>query len=133
MKKLIKIGKLGIIPAIIFRIVSCCPPEIITEEVASLNATGTANIQHVDEDFTQSCSECHSDITPEIYSDWKSSGHGKLNYGCYICHGDGLVEFYPTAHTDGCISCHSSKEPHLARFEYTGCFDCHNGHTLSAN
>ncbi len=132
MFKLFKIGKIILIPVSILLIVSCCPPD--TAAVTPDPIAAKAAIMHPDEDFSsESCSECHADVTPNIYADWKGSGHGKMDYGCYICHGDGEIEFYPMASTDGCVSCHSNNEAHLARVEYDGCFDCHDGHSLSAN
>ena len=130
MFKLFKIGKIILIPVSVLMIVSCCTDTTaITPEPIAVKAI----IVHPDEDFSMGCSECHADVTPDIYTDWKGSGHGKMNYGCYICHGDGEVEFYPMASTEGCVSCHSNNEAHLARVEYDGCFDCHDGHSLSAN
>ena len=132
MFKLSKIGMIPLISVVVFMVVSCCPTETtaVTPEPTAVQAV----IMHPDEDFSSlSCSECHADVSPDIYTAWKESGHGKLDYGCYICHGDGLVEFYPTASTDGCVSCHSNNEPHLARFEYGRCFECHDAHSLSPN
>jgi len=132
MFKLFKIGKFFLIPVSVLMIISCCPPETttVTPEPAAVQAV----VMHPAEDFSSmSCSECHADVTPDIYTAWKESGHGKMDYGCYICHGDGVVEFHPMASTEGCVSCHSNNEPHLAMFEYTGCFNCHNAHSLSAN
>jgi len=131
MKKLLQIGKFGLIPVTIFLVISCCPE---TTDVTPAPIIKKAVISHAEVDFeSMSCSECHADVTPEIYTAWKDSGHGKLDYGCYICHGDGVVEYYPTASTDGCVACHSNNEPHLARFEYGRCFECHDGHSLSPN
>ena len=130
MFKLFKIGKIFLIPISVLMIVSCCTETIVvTPEPIAVKA----KIVHSAEDFSMGCSECHADVTPDIYADWQGSGHGKMNYGCYICHGDGDVEFYPTASEEGCVSCHSNNEAHLARVDYDGCFDCHDGHTLSAN
>jgi len=87
---------------------------------------------HPEADFTRSCVECHSEATPEITAQWAASGHGKLNYGCYICHGDGEAEFTVTPATDNCVACHSSSAEHLEDVAGTGCFECHNGHSLIA-
>jgi len=131
MTNLIKTAKLIIILAFLFLFVSCCTE---TSNVKPESIATKTIIVHPAEDFsTLSCSECHADVSPDIYTAWKGSGHGKMDYGCYICHGDGEVEFYPKASTEGCVSCHSNNEAHLARFEYVGCFDCHDGHSLSAN
>lgn len=116
--------------AIIFIIAACCT-ETLSEPVVVPDSK--VDIKHASVDFSESCMQCHAEVSPDIYSDWKSSGHGILNYGCYICHGDGETEFYPVGSEDKCISCHSKSEGHLARMEYTGCYDCHDGHTLKAN
>ncbi|MDZ7764375.1 MAG: hypothetical protein U5K00_08090 [Melioribacteraceae bacterium] len=34
-------------------------------------------------------------MTPDIYKDWEMSRHGDVNFGCYLCHGDGQETFYP--------------------------------------
>jgi len=86
---------------------------------------------HTEVDFSISCMECHSEATPDIYEDWASSGHGAMNYGCYICHGDGIENFSVQPATEMCINCHSSASGHLMRMENQGCFDCHDGHTLN--
>ncbi|MBL7052702.1 MAG: hypothetical protein ISS00_03025 [Candidatus Marinimicrobia bacterium] len=86
---------------------------------------------HAEVDFSVSCMECHSESTPDIYEDWANSGHGKMNYGCYMCHGDGMENFSVQPETDMCINCHSSASGHLMRMENQGCFDCHDGHTLN--
>ena len=132
MNNLIKTGKLIMILTGLIIMISCCPTEATTAIPGP--TTVQAAIMHPAEDFSSvSCSECHADATPDIYTAWKESGHGKMDYGCYICHGDGVVEFHPMASTEGCVSCHSNNESHLARHEYEGCFDCHNAHSLSAN
>ena len=115
----------------LFIMISCSAEMVLEKDVTPASTTKSL-IKHQDEDFSISCSDCHSDVTPDIYADWKGSGHGKMNYGCYICHGDGDVEFYPAATEVGCISCHSNNEAHIARVDYNGCFDCHDGHSLSA-
>ena len=96
MFNLIKIVKVILIFTSILLMISC-GAELTTEKVGVPASISNSFIKHQDEDFSMSCSECHLDITPEIYADWQGSGHGKMNYGCYICHGDGDVEFYPTA------------------------------------
>ena len=88
--------------------------------------------KHPEADFSQSCVDCHRQATPEITAQWASSGHGKLNYGCYICHGDGEQTFAVKPGSDGCISCHSASFEHIEEVGNTSCFECHNGHTLAA-
>ena len=86
--------------------------------------------RHSDVDFTLSCRECHSEATPEIYQQWKSSAHGIMNFSCYMCHGDGQVEFYPRPGSERCVGCHSPQEVDFTKLKVENCFDCHQGHTL---
>lgn len=86
--------------------------------------------KHPDVDFTLSCGECHMEVTPEIHTEWAESAHGKMNFGCYMCHGDGQQEFAVKPGTDRCISCHSGDEKCIERTKDGNCFDCHKGHSL---
>ncbi|MBC8215683.1 MAG: hypothetical protein H8E64_04130 [Candidatus Marinimicrobia bacterium] len=100
---------------------SCCNPPALQVQSTEI---------HEDVDFSLGCTECHEEETPDIFEDWAISGHGAMNYGCYICHGDGTIEFYPEPSIDGCTSCHESAAGHLMRVENDGCFECHDGHSL---
>ena len=86
--------------------------------------------KHIEVDYSVSCKECHAQETPEITKEWKESAHGAMNYGCYMCHGDGEEEFYPKPGSDRCISCHSDQEVDFSKTPLNNCFDCHQGHTL---
>jgi hypothetical protein len=86
--------------------------------------------KHPEVDFTISCKDCHKEESPDIYNQWAASGHGKMNFGCYMCHGDGIEEFYVEPGSDGCISCHSDQEVDFSQAQWNSCFDCHQGHTL---
>jgi len=86
--------------------------------------------KHPDVDYSVSCVECHQEVTPEIVKQWRSSKHGLMNFACYICHGDGKVEFYKKPGTDRCVSCHSGLPTDYSKTVARNCFDCHNGHTL---
>lgn len=108
---------------------SCYPSHAKVQPVTETTAKYTT---HTEVDFSISCMECHSEETPDIYEDWARSGHGKMNFGCYMCHGDGIEEFSVSTTTDKCISCHSSASGHLMRMENQGCFNCHDGHTLGS-
>lgn len=55
--------------------------------------------KHPDVDWTIGCAECHEEMTPEVFKDWKESKHGDMNFGCYICHGDGQETFTRKAKT----------------------------------
>lgn len=91
---------------------------------------GKVKEKHPDVDFSVSCVECHTEVTPEIVKEWKSSAHGKMNFGCYMCHGDGQQEFYAQPGTQRCISCHPQYEVDFSKTNASKCFDCHQGHTL---
>jgi hypothetical protein len=86
--------------------------------------------KHMEVDFTQSCTECHELMTPDIFASWQASKHGQTNVKCYVCHGDGMIEFYPTGSDTRCIGCHSQKEVDFSEIPVDRCFDCHGGHTL---
>ncbi len=91
---------------------------------------GEKKAKHPDVDFSISCVECHQEETPDAVKDWKSSMHGRMNFGCYMCHGDGQEEFYPQPGTERCIGCHSPQEVDFSKLPVKNCFDCHKGHTL---
>ncbi len=86
--------------------------------------------EHPDVDWSISCSECHQQVTPEIYESWSESKHGQVNFGCYICHGDGQENFYAKGSDQTCINCHAGQEINFEKTNVKSCFDCHNGHTL---
>ena len=99
-----------------------------------VNLTSLKNAQtkekHPDVDFSVSCVECHTEVTPDVVKDWKSSKHGEMNFGCYMCHGDGQQEFYARPGSQRCISCHPAYEVDFSKTKASNCFDCHQGHTL---
>lgn len=86
--------------------------------------------RHTEVDFTISCKECHSETTPDVYEAWKSSKHGLMNFGCYMCHGDGQEEFSPKPGSGTCVGCHSPQDTDFSKLSVKNCFDCHDGHTL---
>lgn len=119
-------AKIVIISVVMAALVVACAQYLQTGQKPAAATT------HPEADFSRSCVECHTTVTPDITAQWASSGHGKLNYGCYICHGDGEQVFTVKPGTDGCISCHSSSMEHLEDAGETSCFKCHNGHNLTA-
>ncbi|WP_150109319.1 hypothetical protein [Caldithrix abyssi] len=86
--------------------------------------------KHPELDYSISCTECHEEVTPEIVAEWKSSKHGMMNFGCYMCHGDGQVEFKAKPDTEGCLSCHTGSPVDASKGGNLQCFTCHQGHTL---
>lgn len=64
--------------------------------------------------FAETCVECHKKVTPNVVTDWESSGHGKAGVDCSACHGDrhrtaedAMEARVPTP--DVCAPCHSTK------------------------
>lgn len=86
--------------------------------------------KHPDVDFSVSCLECHQETTPEIAAEWENGRHGLVNVGCFVCHGDGEVEFYAKPTSLNCIGCHSANDVDFSKSEATSCFSCHDGHDL---
>lgn len=130
--KRISVNILLAITVVIFvaLIVSC---GALTQSDTTPLATKAAKVAtHPVVDFSLSCVECHEGVTPTITAKWSASGHGRVNFGCYICHGDGEETFAAKPGTDGCISCHSGSMEHLNSVGQTSCFECHDGHTLVA-
>jgi len=118
---------------LVFLLMACTPNQTVKNEQAPKAAALQADEaqQHPDVDFSVSCMECHQSETPEIVSDWKSSAHGKMNFGCYMCHGDGVENFSVSPGSERCIACHSGNEKCFTRVKESGsCFSCHDGHTL---
>jgi len=92
--------------------------------------TNQQSEKHPDVDWSLGCQECHSERTPEVYNDWYTSRHGMVNFGCYICHGDGQETFYAKGSDAQCGGCHAGQLVSFDSSKFKSCFDCHNGHTL---
>lgn len=86
--------------------------------------------QHPEVDWSIGCQECHAEVTPDVFTAWEASRHGDVNFGCYICHGDGAEEFFPQGSDATCSGCHSGYEEKMVENNNSSCYDCHNGHTL---
>lgn len=104
---------------------------VITVGIVSLGfVNNQEGEKHPDVDWTLGCQECHSEMTPDIYKDWELSKHGDVNFGCYICHGDGQEAFYPQGSDERCGGCHAGQLVEFEKTKFNSCYDCHNGHTL---
>ncbi len=90
-----------------------------------------ARADHPAVDFSVTCLECHETMTPQVVGDWEEGSHGLVNVGCYICHGDGEVEFHAKPSSESCLSCHSRKAVDFESLPVDGCFGCHSGHRLT--
>ncbi len=91
---------------------------------------GEEQEKHPEVDFSMSCKACHKTVTPDIHDEWKASAHGKMNFACYMCHGDGKEEFHVKPGSERCVSCHSDQEVDFSKTKLSNCFDCHQGHSL---
>ena len=90
----------------------------------------TKVVAHPSVDWSIGCVECHEQETPAVTRDWFEGKHGQVNVGCFVCHGDGEVEFAAKPKGARCISCHSPQEVNFAKLPVKNCFFCHAGHTL---
>jgi hypothetical protein len=86
--------------------------------------------KHPPVDWSVSCVDCHTSQTPKAVEEWSASKHGVVGVGCFICHGDGEVEFYRKPSGAQCVACHSAQEVNFAKLPVKTCFGCHAGHTL---
>ena len=111
-------------------IMACASEKAVKQEATPKKVVATETEKHIEVDFDISCMECHQEETPEIVSDWKSSTHGKMNFGCYMCHGDGIEDFAASPKADRCEACHSGNKKCEMKTHEGKCFDCHDGHTL---
>lgn len=112
-------------------LIMACASETVVKKVAEPKETVYVEPEkHADVDFSISCMECHQTETPEVTADWKKGAHGKMNFGCYICHGDGVENFASSPGANRCESCHSGSEKCFKQTVAGRCFDCHDGHTL---
>jgi len=111
-------------------LVMACASEKVVQKAPVAKETVVAEPEtHADVDFTISCMECHAEETPEAYAAWKESSHGKMNFGCYMCHGDGVETFASSPTVESCESCHTGHEDCMVNHAGT-CYDCHDGHSM---
>lgn len=94
--------------------------------------TAAQEARHPEVDFEESsCVDCHLRMTRRAVREWEAGPHGVVNVGCFVCHGDGVEEFFLQPPSEICLSCHSDQAVDFASVPQEGCFDCHAGHTLS--
>jgi hydroxylamine dehydrogenase len=67
-----------------------------------------------------SCTECHSRITPGIVVDWQLSKHAQNDVGCSTCHGDQHNSMTDVANAkpalpDSCAACHETQVDQFKR------------------
>ncbi|MFH2057245.1 MAG: multiheme c-type cytochrome [bacterium] len=66
------------------------------------------------------CVDCHSDVTPNIVSDWKLSRHFENEIDCSACHGDGHTSAADVSEVNlptpaVCATCHSTQVEQFSR------------------
>jgi hypothetical protein len=111
-------------------VIACATEKCAKKEAAPQKIVATENEKHMEVDFDISCMECHQEETPEVYADWEKSAHGKMNFGCYMCHGDGVEDFTAAPKADRCASCHSGNEKCDMHTQDGKCYTCHDSHNL---
>lgn len=126
--KIVKIAFTIIVSAIF--IMACAASKEVKKPVEAPKPVAEKLEKHPDVDYSISCMECHETETPEQVEEWRSSPHGKMNFGCYMCHGDGVEEFAASPGSERCVSCHSDQEVDFTKCKLDNCFDCHQGHSL---
>ncbi len=76
------------------------------------------------------CSQCHKDVTPEVYEEWYNSVHGIANVKCFQCHGT-FEDFHVTPQMKKCEACHAREVEHSPRGR--SCWDCHPSHRFTVH
>lgn len=76
------------------------------------------------------CSQCHQEVTPELYEEWHSSLHGIGMVKCYQCHGT-FENFRVIPQVQECAVCHENTAPHYP--ENALCWSCHVPHSFKAD
>ena len=110
-------------------VIACTAKKTVEKAAAVNNVVAVESEKHAEVDFTVSCMECHQEETPDAFNAWKVSSHGKMNFGCYMCHGDGVEEFSANPSVERCEACHSDHEECMTK-NVDGCYDCHDGHSM---
>ncbi|MEC9491626.1 cytochrome c3 family protein [Flexistipes sp.] len=78
---------------------------------------------------SKDCSECHSEMTPDLYKEWEKSLHGLAMVKCQVCHGsqDNFVVATPN---ETCRGCHAEEYSHNPKPEKS-CSSCHLEHSFT--
>jgi len=76
------------------------------------------------------CSECHREVTPELYSSWYDSGHGMDNVKCYQCHGT-FEDLRVEPDMARCAVCHARQFEKSAGGK--SCWQCHPAHVFTVH
>ncbi len=71
------------------------------------------------------CSQCHKDVTPNVYKEWYASLHGLDNVKCFQCHGT-FEDFHVTPPIMKCEACHAQQVEKMKVKK--ACWECHPAH-----
>jgi hypothetical protein len=63
---------------------------------------------------SETCTECHFEVTPNIVTDWQLSKHGQNEIDCSVCHGDVHTSYDDVSEVlipipGTCAQCHSEQ------------------------
>lgn len=94
-------------------------------------AAAYAASEHPEEMGSQDCTECHMDVTPDIYKQWEQSAHGFTGVKCQVCHGD-EVNFVKSPDNATCEGCHS-KQVDSNQAPEARCASCHISHNFTVH
>lgn len=101
-----------------------------TEAPAAQTAQQAQDV-HPEIDPSNSCRDCHEEVTPEVHAEWFASAHGVNGVLCVVCHG-GLDNFVKAPRTDRCEGCHAAQTQTMDSefMKSKTCFTCHPPHRL---
>ncbi len=76
------------------------------------------------------CSDCHRDVTPEVYLQWFNSRHGLDEVKCFQCHGT-YEKLMVSPDETSCAACHNAQFQHSVAGKT--CWTCHPAHGFTAH
>ncbi len=100
--------------------------------VAGWGLAGETAPTHMEVDQAIPCDVCHTEVTPEVVSQWYAGAHGRNTVRCFVCHGSTGDDFRRTPDSFGCVGCHGDRVETMAEPVMKGktCFTCHSPHRL---
>jgi len=86
--------------------------------------------QLTDQEKLIACSQCHRDVTPDVYNEWYNSVHGIANVKCFQCHGT-FEDFHVVPQLKKCEACHAREVSHAPKGR--DCWSCHPSHRFTVH